>query len=491
MSSKNKTMALAQTVYINFKGGIISPGYLKEVLQLAADARIETVYFGLRQQLIIDVPASYFNTFDKACRQKQINFEMKRNALPNIVSSYAAAGIFTGDTWLREGAFKDVFNLFDYTPKLKLNICDSTQQLVPFFTGHINWISSPSAHFWYLYIRLPKTLTAFYWRELIYTNDIASVSKQVEQLIIGGITGENNMYLKVKKTIQYTAKPIDKALQLQAFSLPYYEGLNKENNTWWLGIYRREEAFAVSFLNDVCDVCLQSKIGELYTTPWKSLIIKGIESNHSQLWNKVLGKNRINVRHAANELNWQVEDEEGLILKRLIIRHFDKEDVRTQGLCFAVQTKQYSSLFGSVIIRKQQVKNPHRLRSLDRYSILYKEGFNPNASKLIPFRENVEKDYLGTYLISLCKFYYEQENSILDFVQPTVTNIVSEEKAIKSVYQCKHCFTVYDEAAGDEEQKVAAGTHFCQLPAHYQCPTCEADKEAFIAVDQRELQAVL
>ena len=58
-------MALTQTVNFNFKGGIISPGYLKEVLQLAADARVATVYFGLRQQLIIDVSVSYFNAFDK------------------------------------------------------------------------------------------------------------------------------------------------------------------------------------------------------------------------------------------------------------------------------------------------------------------------------------------------------------------------------------------------------------------------------------------
>ena len=64
----------------------------------------------------------------------------------------------------------------------------------------------------------------------------------------------------------------------------------------------------------------------------------------------VLGKYRINVRHAANELNWQVEDncESGLQIKRQIIRYFDKEDVRTYGLSFAVKTRRFSSMFGSV-----------------------------------------------------------------------------------------------------------------------------------------------
>src|SRR3712207_8245214 len=83
-----------------------------------------------------------------------------------------------------------------------------------------------------------------------------------------------------------------------------------------------------------------------YWRDWSSdvcssdLIIKGIQTSHRNLWDYTLGRYRINVRHAANELNWQVEDydEEGLMLKRHIIRHFDKEDVRTYGLSFAVQT---------------------------------------------------------------------------------------------------------------------------------------------------------
>ncbi|MFX8531478.1 hypothetical protein ABTM17_19275, partial [Acinetobacter baumannii] len=76
-----------------------------------------------------------------------------------------------------------------------------------------------------------------------------------------------------------------------------------------------------------------------------------------------MGKYRINIRHAANELNWQVEDEtdEGLIIKRHIIRHFDKEDVRTYGLIFAVETLPSANMYGSVIIRLKPNKRASRL----------------------------------------------------------------------------------------------------------------------------------
>ena len=130
------------------------------------------------------------------------------------------------------------------------------------------------------------------------------------------------------------------------------------------------------------------------------------------MWDYILGRHRINVRHAANELNWQVEDhtEEGLILKRLIIRHFDKADVRTYGLCFAIETRP-ASMFGTVIIRKADRKNPGRLKSLERFDILYTKDFNPNNPKeLVLFRKDVMKEHIGTYLVSLCKLFYDEES---------------------------------------------------------------------------------
>jgi len=281
-------------------------------------------------------------------------------------------------------------------------------------------------------------------------------------------------------------------LVLPNFSLPYYEGFNKHENIRWLGIYRRDELFQVQFLIDICKICLQCKIGELYTTPWKSIVIKGIESSHRSLWDYTLGHYRINVRHAANELNWQVEDydEEGLMLKRHIIRYFDKEDVRTFGLSFAVQTNSTSNLFGSVIIRKQQLKNSNRLKSLDRFDILHTSDFNPNSSNLVIYRQDVEKEYLGVYLVSLCKFFYETQNIkkvvSLETVHP-VNNIVNAATT-KLFFQCTHCFTIYDEAAGDVENNIAAGTSFSDLPESYHCPLCESGKNNFVAIDENNLE---
>src|SRR4051812_4891593 len=97
-------------ITINFTGGIVSPGYLRDILETAYAARVSYVRFGLRQQMMMDMPATYFDAFAEACNEKGIEFYKSNEVLPNIASSYPAAGIFSNENWLREGVYKDIFN---------------------------------------------------------------------------------------------------------------------------------------------------------------------------------------------------------------------------------------------------------------------------------------------------------------------------------------------------------------------------------------------
>jgi rubredoxin len=481
-------------VTINFTGGIVSPGYVKDILETAHSARVSHVRFGLRQQLIMEVPAAFYHVFASACSERSIEVNKTCDALPNIVSSYPAADIFTTDSWMREGVYKDIFSSFHYTPQLKINICDRQQHFVPYRTGHINWVSSSAQHFWHLFIRFPKSSKVYRWKEQVYTNDIPALSQAIEKEMVKNRNqyfgneeaNGDTLFYSIKKSTTYIVKSGDPEPEAD-FSLPYYEGFNKFNNQLWLGIYRRNELFPVAFLMDVCNLCTQTRVGQLYTTPWKSIIIKNIDSAYRRLWDVVLGRYRINVRHAANELAWQVEDytDKGLQLKGQIIRYFDKEDVRTYGLCFAVQTVPSSSMFSSVVIRKQQNKNLHRLKALERYDILYKKDFNPNAEELILFHDAVQKDHIGTYLVSLCKDFYEQKSRVPLFEQtlPAPKNGYAE-KLVQVIHQCRHCQTVYVPAFGDEAQGIAPGTGFDTLPPHFSCPLCEAPKDDFVEVEE-------
>jgi rubredoxin len=481
---------------INFTGGIVSPGYLYSLLQSLQEAGLTEVRFGLRQQLLVDVSAKEYKKAVSALNAAQADYEINKDEYPNISSSYPAAEIFIKESWLGEGVYKDIFDLFDYRPALKINITDSNQTFTPFFTGNLNWIASAHTHFWWLVIRFPKTNTLYYWKDLIYTNDIARLSSSIEQAILNepslyydnGSADGNQLYASITADASFIAKPVSEKLVLPSFKLPYYEGYNSYGNKSWLGIYRRDEMFDIKFLTAICRICLETKSGELYTTPWKSIIIKGIEEKHRHLWSFILGKYRINVRHASNELNWQVEDgnNEGLGIKRQVIRQFDKEDVRTFGLCFAVKTQPKSGVFGSVLVRRQYGLVRRQLKPLDKYDILYTADFNPNSKEYIIFRSNVDKEHLATYLIALCKYYYaqEDENDLLPGSSYTAeTAEAQKEENGKTSYQCRHCLTVYDEVLGEPDNFICAGTPFDELPQTYCCPLCEATKNDFIKTE--------
>lgn len=313
---------------------------------------------------------------------------------------------------------------------------------------------------------------------MIYSDDIPRISRVIEEAIVNN-TDSDALYALVHSKEHFITQPVTAELSIPDFALPYYEGFNRYGEKTWLGIYRRDECFPVSFLKDIASLCLKTKVGQLYTTPWKSLIIKGIAQQDRKLWEHVLGKYRINVQHAANELNWQIEDlnDEALNLKRYLIRQFDKDDVRTHGLCFAIKTQPQSGLFGAVVIRKQHNASRNKSTALNRYDILYTNNFNPNSREYILFRKGVQKEELATYLISLCKYYYEltiEADTILHSVYRQEEIQAAPVKEAPIVHQCPHCFTIYDEQYAD------AGTPFAQLPSSYCCPTCEAPKNEFI-----------
>ncbi len=484
---------------INFTGGIISPGSLLNLLDALEKTAIKELRFGLRQQLLIDVSQKDHDQVAAALEAHDIFFEINKDEFPNILSSYPAEEIFIRDSWVREGVYKDIFDLFDYKPSLKINISDEGQTFTPFFTGNINWIASGDPQFWYLYLRFPKTNILFPSRDLFYTNEIPRVSKQLEKMILFQSDGfiKNNewegqrIFEKLKSELNILSKPVSNPLQLPKFKLPYYEGFNGYGNKSWLGLYQRNELFSLAFLRDICRICMETKVGQLYSTPWKSLIIKNIEDRHRPLWSFVLDKHRINVRHASNELNWQVEDtnEEGLSIKQSIIRQFDKDDIRTFGLCLAIKTQANSGLFGSVIVRKQFRTIRGKLKPLDRFDILYTEDFNPNSKNFITYRTGILREHLPVYLISLCKFYYEEQCVVnIDEEQHLkAENLQTEKTNEQELYQCKHCGTVYDEETGEPENHIQKGIPFSDLPASYLCPLCESGKTAFISVRRSSL----
>ncbi|HZX58156.1 MAG TPA: rubredoxin, partial [Mucilaginibacter sp.] len=379
------------------------------------------------------------------------------------------------------GVYKDILDRFDHQPRLKVNLVDNQQTFVQFFSGNINFIASATNNYWYLYIRFPKTGKLCCCPSLVYSDDIPAIAKIAEEIILQNKAlfydrtdvDDKQFYKMLLKKSGAVLQPITEALKLPDFYLPYYEGFNKYNNKYWLGIYRRNEFFPLEFLKEVCLLCLKTRIGQMYTTPWKSIIIKGIEQADRNQWGLILSKYRLNVRHAANELNWQIEDicNEGLALKQQLVREFEEADLRTYQLCFAIKTQPKTGLTGSVIIKK----GTH-----DLFDILHTRDFNPNSKDYVTYLQQIKPSELSAHLITLCtEFYTIQSNNTLPL---EVAEETSPQYHKTAVYQCNHCLTRYDKVYGDCVNEIDKEIDFEEL-TDYSCPVCEAPKNEFSLIE--------
>ncbi|MGI4750787.1 MAG: rubredoxin [Janthinobacterium lividum] len=476
-------------IKINLPGGIVSPGDLQEILNLAKKSGTTDIVFGNRQQLFFRVKEASLEDVNHELLMANIDHEKDADLQPNIMSSYVTEDIFDNSDWLREGVYKDILDGFDFRPRLKINLVGSNQTFVPFFTGNLNFISSEVNNYWFLYIRFPKTNQLYCWPSLIYSEDIPAVSKNIENEILENTDlfydqpniSTELLYEKIAAKNSMTIQPIRQGLKTPDFQLPYYEGFNRYgNNKLWLGIYRRNETFSIDLLHDICRLCLKTRVGQLHITPWKSLVIKGIEPSDRRYWGRILDLYRINVRHASNEMNWQLENNcaDGLALKQELVKTFETADLRTYRLCFAIKTHLKSGLFGSIIIKKTLDKNSTN----PYFEIEHTRDFNPNTKDFVLYKTGLLREELAAELIVLCNYYYGLKADNELFV---LNEVVAEEALAETyvVHQCKNCLTVYDQVWGDELNGVAAGTDFADL-AVYQCPTCDAPKTDFMAVEK-------
>ncbi|MGY3213041.1 rubredoxin [Mucilaginibacter sp. HD30] len=465
-------------IKINLPGGFISAGDLYEILLIAEAAGADNIRFGNRQQLYFNIAADRLEDMELDMLKSEISYEVDEDSHPNIISSYVVDTIFNHyDGWLREGVYKDIFDGFDHQPKLKVNLVDNSQTFVPFFSGHINLIASNTNNYWFTYIRFPKTDLLYCFPTLVYSEDIPALAKAIEDTILqkrdsfyNRATVDTDLFYKmVQKKLNMVFKQVTEALKLPDFYLPYYEGFNKYSNKYWLGIYRRNELFSLSFLKDVCLLCLKSRIGQIYTTPWKSLIIKGIDPTDRPQWGLILSKYHLNVRHAANELNWQVEDvcKEGLKLKLQLVRQFEEADLRTYQLCFAIKTQPKTGLQGSIIIKKE---------GEDLYTISHTRDFNPNSREEITYAAGVAQLALTEHLVSLCHHF---QNLQCEAIEPAeLPAKATQQEDNLTIYECNCCLSRYDKQYGDLANAIAPGTDFEEIDT-YNCPVCDAPKSEF------------
>lgn len=463
------------------KGGILSPADMLKIMDISRKLGNKYVLFGSRQDVMFPSNDTDERTLDEAFRSIGMEYELgsDQSVYQNIVSSYVAVHVTETTNWVKEDTYHFVIDNFDYRPKIKINIVDPVQTLVPLFTGELNFVASREENYWYLYIRNGNALEC--WPKLVFTQDIAPMAKILEELILSfsSITvDELFMIVQGKKRINY--RTITEVLKFSDNTFPYYEGLNAMlNNLYWLGLYWRNNQYDIDFMSAACRLCQETNIAKINIIPWKAFIIKGIKSTDRIRWEKLMGKFGINERHSSLELNWHlpVIDPEALELKRFLVRELDQQDISTHGLTFTIKTHRDMLLFTSIVIEQN-----HEIENSERYNILYAKNFNPNNITYNTYAKAVRKEAIPALLIELSKLYFRQLNPEREPVSNASKS--AHVNGLTSIYQCSNCLTIYDKKYGDPFANIAPGVSFEQLPDTYTCHVCDSPKKDFVPVKE-------
>lgn len=463
---------------ILIKGGVTSPGELKDIIIMLEAAGLKSVYFGSRQDILF--PLMEANEEQIESLSKFNTNVIAERSYQNIVSSYVSADIFDMTYWLKGSTYLYILEGFGFSPKLKINITDPKQRLVPIFNGNLNFIASDSEDYWYLNIKLPHWKNSTFYPVLIYSWDINIVSKRIEEIYLD-IQNVEELFFVMNKNLETNNKTMEKELKVPFQTFPYYEGMNRlGTDSYWLGLYWRNNEYDLSFLKDFCGFCLDNSIGKICITPWKSFIVKGIKTSSRPELERFLGKRGINVRHSQLEMNWHVpvDDAEALELKKFLVLSFDQSDISTYGLTFGISNEVGKrSHFTSVVIEKNS--SPILVKDFairPSYNVLYFENFDPNTQNYLTYAQDIDKIELPGLLMELSKMYFDQLGRSLDSEKQVVKDVI---EAKQHVYQCQDCLTVYDESIGAENLGIKVGTSFENVPDDYKCPVCEGSKLNF------------
>ncbi|TRX59240.1 rubredoxin domain-containing protein [Fulvivirga sp. M361] len=472
--STSKPVKFKDIIRVFVKGGIISPGDLLKIIYVAERLGAGYLHIGSRQDILFPATEKDGELLNKTFGAIDMEYEVNDFVYQNISSSYVSLDLQPSKKWLGSDEYHYILESFSYRPRLRINIVDPSQSLVPLFTGNINFLAANLENFWYLYLRFNEIQSAP-WQVplLIYGEDIAKVSRHLEELNIV----ENNIpYQEVTQRLEETnayTQPVTEELIFPDTNFPYYEGINRmPDGKYWLGLYWRDNHFNFNILKDICQRCLQTEVGKISLTPWKSLVIKDIFETDRIGWEKLLGKAGMNLRHSALELNWHLPalDEEALELKTQLVRTLDQQDISTYGLTFTVKTSHDITPFTSIVIEKSTEQE-------DSYNILYSRDFNPNLMEYQYYAENMPREVIASLLIELSHIYYEQLDEYIAGDKPMDLDV--RLPGFKLLYECKSCLTQYDQEFGEEAQDIAKNTPFEALPEQYHCPLCNAPKSNF------------
>ena len=470
-------------------GGIIGTGALRTVAELSGAWGIDRLIIGHRQDLLVaGIPDSYVARFRAAVAPLQVD---RADALghPNITSSAAACGIARGVPWLDAGIIQSILAGIGFRPSFAVNVADPQQDLLPLTSGLLNFLAADEVDAWRIAIaadhhprrgaRAPGRHDRVTLPYLVPSEYVAEAVRAVEETVAGGEPGSSQSSEDLAHAIRdrLGARLVHADAGGRAPPPEYgdYEGVRpmQSGSGYWIGMSSGTRAFRHRFLEELCMRAAQQGIGAVFTSCWRSLVLKNVAQEQLPEWRMLLGRHGVRVRHVDAALHWQVADRLPAArgLAATMISRLSRRAVVTSGLSFAV-TDDPARHEVAVAIQPLVDERLSFSRLRRRYAVRHREGFDRHNPGWLTFARRLRERDLAAALAALARRFYRDAGEPPASAPPPETAPPPEARS--GAWACAACGNEYDPAYGDPLGEVAPGTAFAALPSGWRCPVCDA-----------------
>ncbi len=198
----------------------------------------------------------------------------------NLVCSHAAGGLAGDDDWAyRNDAYLEILGQIPALPKLKVNLCSPEQSLFPLFSGQLNFITANTEGYWHLVLNVSNTRQLLPF--LLRSNQVPQVIALIDANTRPGALLDNEQIMALLAR-QLNIDRQQPALELHSRYLNDHEGFQQmKNGKFALNIFSNHKKWDTKFLCELCDMADRQRLGRIYLTSGRLLLIKHIEENRT------------------------------------------------------------------------------------------------------------------------------------------------------------------------------------------------------------------
>ena len=407
-------------------GGIIGTGALRTVAELSGAWGIDRLTIGHRQDLLVaGIPESYVARFRAAVAPLEVD-RADASGHPNITSSAAATGIMRGARWLDAGIIQSILAGIRLRPSFAVNVADPHQDLLPLTSGLVNFLAADEVDSWRIAIaadhhprrgaRAPGRHDRVTLPYLVPSEYVAEAVRAAEETVVD--TGAESSRLSedlahaIRARLGTRLVGADAGQRLPPPEYGDYEGVHpmQSGSGYWIGMSAGTRPFRHRFLEQLCMRAAQQGIGAVFTTCWRSLVLKNVAPEHLPEWRMLLGRHGVRVRHADAALHWQVCERlpEARELAGTMIARLSRRSIVTSGLSFAVTDDPTRH---EVAVAIQPLADERSLLSglRRRYAVRHREGFDRHNPGWLTFARRLRERDLAPALADLTRRFYRDD----------------------------------------------------------------------------------